>query len=100
MVIYLSSRPDAGFDCRVDRSFTVEPLITAIVASIVQFFLAWRVYAVSNRRLVIPITILVLSVGQLGWGIASTVMIWILRDFSKFGEFTVSSFLSSHRVAA
>lgn len=69
-------------------SFTIEPMITGLVAMVVQLFYAWRVYAVSNHRLLIPITIITLSVVQCAWSIASTVRIVQLdAQFSQFATF-------------
>lgn len=47
-------------------SFAVDPLLTALVAAIVQAHYAWRVYLVGGRRPWMPALILVLTLLQLG----------------------------------
>ncbi|GAA5891234.1 hypothetical protein JCM5296_006871 [Sporobolomyces johnsonii] len=57
---------------RIPWSFALDPLFTALVAAVVQCFYCYRVYLVSNRKLVLPILIGALTAFQLAWGIFDT----------------------------
>ncbi|ORY92482.1 hypothetical protein BCR35DRAFT_348870 [Leucosporidium creatinivorum] len=48
--------------------FAMDPIITAIIAFIAQTFFAYRVYILSNRKLVLPGFILFLTLLQLSFG--------------------------------
>ena len=71
------------------QSFTVEPIFTGVVAAIVQSFYAFRVYAVSNRRRILPALILALSAVQLGWAVGASAEIFRLNSqFDQFATWT------------
>ncbi|KAM0748598.1 hypothetical protein T439DRAFT_327862 [Meredithblackwellia eburnea MCA 4105] len=60
-----------------DRSpfgFNINPIITGIVAAIVQLFYAYRVWVVSGRKRVIPIIICILTFIQFGFALGATVI--------------------------
>ncbi|SCV74792.1 BQ2448_7821 [Microbotryum intermedium] len=70
-------------------TFTVDPAMTAIATIICQTFFAYRVYVISGRKWLVPMLIMMLSVLQFGFGVAGSIMIYVLDSkFSRFHEFT------------
>ncbi|TNY20029.1 hypothetical protein DMC30DRAFT_417366 [Rhodotorula diobovata] len=68
-------------------SFAVDPLLTALVAAIIQAHYAWRVYLVGGRRPWMPALILVLTLLQLGMG-----------TYVTAGELVVKDWVEIHRL--
>lgn len=64
--------------------------MVAIVTFACQMFYAWRVYVVGGRKKILPCAIVLLSVLQMGFGIAGTFMIFTLCEnkFANFHRFT------------
>ncbi|KAK4703613.1 hypothetical protein P7C70_g2608, partial [Phenoliferia sp. Uapishka_3] len=68
--------------------FAVDPLMTGIVASVVQFFYAYRVYVMSKRGFALPLVICTFSAIQLGFACGGTAQIFHLQYYSKFQSWT------------
>ncbi|KZO99540.1 hypothetical protein CALVIDRAFT_590400 [Calocera viscosa TUFC12733] len=77
----------------VDWSYNVNLLLNGVLATVVQFFFAWRVYTLGVRTIKwigasIAAIIVLISIFQLAWAIASTIMAFKLVRQSRFGSFT------------
>ncbi|EJT98553.1 hypothetical protein DACRYDRAFT_24557 [Dacryopinax primogenitus] len=77
----------------VDWSYNINLLLNGILATVVQLFFAWRVYTLGSRTIkwvgmLVAGVIILISVFQLAWAIASTIMAFRLVRQSSFGSFT------------
>jgi len=69
-------------------SFAVDPVMCGMAAVIVQVFYAYRIYVLSNQKLLIPAIVCALSLFQLGWSAGATGMIFRLQYFENFQVWT------------
>ncbi|EJT98556.1 hypothetical protein DACRYDRAFT_24560 [Dacryopinax primogenitus] len=72
----------------VDFSYNVNLTLTGLLSFLVQVFFAHRIYILSHRSLFLPIIILVLSLLQFAFSLASTIRAFQLVLQSSFGVFT------------
>ncbi|KAM5543728.1 hypothetical protein V8D89_002345 [Ganoderma adspersum] len=68
--------------------FITEPMMTAIIAALVQTFFAWRVKVLTSNRVVVAI-ILLCALTQLVGGIGSTITLAIIPHFFNVKKFRI-----------
>ena len=64
-------------------TFSLEPAITAVVASIVHAYFANKVYLLSKSK-TIPILIIFVSCIQLGWGVGASAEVYVVGLIHSF----------------
>ncbi|GAA5930485.1 DUF6534 domain-containing protein [Sporobolomyces koalae] len=58
-----------------------------VMALVIRFFYAYRVYIVSKRKIVVPIIIVILSFGSLGMALTAATVVFTKKYFDKFHGF-------------
>ncbi|PIL30713.1 hypothetical protein GSI_06881 [Ganoderma sinense ZZ0214-1] len=71
---------------RASWMFITDPVITAIIAFLVQLFFAWRVNVLTSNRWIVT-AILICAVAQLLGGIGTSIGVTIVRDFGELRKF-------------
>ncbi|KAI5481347.1 hypothetical protein MNV49_004969 [Pseudohyphozyma bogoriensis] len=84
-------------------TFSVEPALTGVVASLVHFFYSYRIWKVSGGRKFLSLVILFLSAVQGGFACGATAMIFVYKgEFARFQSWTygVLVWLVVYRIVA
>ncbi|KAJ7763362.1 hypothetical protein B0H16DRAFT_1804402, partial [Mycena metata] len=64
----------------------VDAILTVLISTPIQFFIAWRIYAVT-RSFIFPALILIFSLVSFGGGIATTTVVSAHPDYADFSQF-------------
>ncbi|KAF9064557.1 hypothetical protein BDP27DRAFT_1270145 [Rhodocollybia butyracea] len=74
---------DYVFLSKVNWALSSQTLVADIITISVQTFFAYRVYILSNKKLIIPIIIFILALGQLALAIVYVAKLWVLLEFQE-----------------
>ncbi|KAJ7453611.1 hypothetical protein B0H11DRAFT_2070476 [Mycena galericulata] len=64
-------------------SLLAQVVVEDVIALMVQFFFAYRIYHLSGKNFLIPIVVCILSIGQLACGIGFTVIAVAVKEFKE-----------------